>query len=107
LIAGGLNWINAATPDTVNLRPRELSDISRYLKTAYRNGNGSGALVIGQVDEAWHALSNELQVEAAQAMGLRFAKENIQDAMIFDANRRIQIHLASGEIRRPVRDSRR
>jgi len=104
LVAVGLNLINAETPDTTNLRPRELSDISRYLKTAYRNGNGSGALVIGRVDEEWHALSNELQVEAAEAMRIRLAEEKVRDAMVYDAKRRLQIHIASGRIRRPLLD---
>ena len=102
LLVVGLNWINAETPDTAKLRPRELSDISRYLKTAYRNGHGSGSLVIGSVDEKWHSLSNELQVEAAQEMRNRLAVENIQDAMIYDARRLLQIHVASGKIRRPI-----
>lgn len=104
LAAVGFNLINAETPDTTNLRPRELSDISRYLKTAYRNGNGSGALVIGRVDEDWHALSNELQVEAAEAMRIRLAEEKVRNAMIYDTDRRLQIHIASGKIRRPVLD---
>jgi hypothetical protein len=104
LTAVGLNLINAETPDTTNLRPRELSDISRYLKTAYRNGNGSGALVIGQVDEDWHALSNELKVEAAEAMKIRLAEEKVRDAMIYDSKRQIQIHVASGKVRRPLLD---
>jgi len=105
LLMVGLNWINAETPDTANLRPRELSDISRYLKTAYRNGQGSGSLVIGLVDEEWHSLSNELQVEAVQEMRSRLAVEKIHDAMIYDTKRQLQIHVASGKIRRPLRDS--
>jgi len=107
LIAIGLNWINAETPDTAKLRPRELSDISRYLKTAYRNGQGSGSLVIGLVDEEWHSLSNELQVEAVQEMRSRLAEEKIHDAMVYDTKRQLQIHVASGKIRRPLRDSAR
>jgi hypothetical protein len=107
LVVVGLNWINTETPDTTNLRPKELSDISPYLKTAYRNGNGSGALVIGLVDPEWHTLSNELQVEAVQDMKIRLAVENVQDAMIYDAKRQLQIQVASGKIRRPTSGSGR
>jgi hypothetical protein len=97
-----LNLINAETPDTAKLRPRELSDISPYLKNAYRNGNGSGALVIGLVDPEWHSLSNERQIEAAQVMSTHLSEEKVREAMIYDAKRQLKIHIVSGKIRRPI-----
>jgi hypothetical protein len=107
VIIAAVNWIRAEAPEIAELRPRQLSDISLYLKTAYRNGNGSGALVIGRVDEHWHALSKEMQIEAATEMRLQFLNEEVKDAMIYDADYRLQIHLASGEIRQPVPDRAR
>ena len=97
-----LNMINAETPDTAKLRARELSVISPYLKNAYRNGNGSGALVIGVVDPKWHSLSNEHQLEAAQVMSTHLSEEKVREAMIYDAKRQLKIHIVSGKIRRPV-----
>ncbi len=97
-----LNMINAETLDTAKLRARELSDISPYLKNAYRNGNGSGALVIGLVDPEWHSLSNERQMEAAQVMSTHLSEEKVREAMIYDAKRQLKIHIVSGKIRRPV-----
>lgn len=91
----------------VDLRPHELSQISHYLKTAYRNDNGSGIMVIGQVEDEWHTLSNELQVEEALAMGHRLAEENVHTATIYDVRRRLQIQFRGGKIRQPLRDSGR
>ena len=98
----GFNLISAEKSDVAELRPRQLSDISRYLKSAYRNGDGSGALVIGQVDEEWQGLSQELRVEAAQEMRRALEVEQVMNAMIYDGDHRLQIHLASGQIRRPL-----
>jgi hypothetical protein len=102
LLIVGFNLISAEKSDIAELRPRQLSDISRYLKSAYRNGEGSGALVIGQVDEEWQGLSQELRVEAAREMRRALEEEHVMDAMIYDADHRLQIHLASGQIRRPL-----
>jgi hypothetical protein len=97
-----LNLINAEKPDTAKLRPRQLSDISPYLKNAYRNGNGSGALIIGTVDPEWHSLSNERQIEAAQVMSTHLSEEKVREAMVYDAKRQLKIHIVSGKIRRPI-----
>ena len=102
LLIVGLNLIGAERSEIADLRPRQLSDISRYLKSAYRNGDGTGALVIGQVDEEWQGLSQELRVEAAQEMRRALEEEHVMNAMIYDADHRLQIHLASGQIRRPL-----
>ena len=83
-------------------RPRQLSDISPYLKNAYRNGNGSGALIIGTVDPEWHSLSNERQIEAAQVMSTHLSEEKVREAMVYDAKRQLKIHIVSGKIRRPI-----
>ncbi len=101
----GFNLTGRAPADTRVLRARELSDLSPYLKTAYRNGGGSGELVIGQVDEAWSSLAPPDRVEAARSMGRHLLERDIRDAMIYDANHRLQIHLASGRLRKPAGES--
>jgi hypothetical protein len=101
-MAIGLNTIRTEETEVVVLPPRDLSNISHYLKSAYRNDQGRGTLVIGQVDREWSELSHEERLEVADDMRREFEVENIRDAMIYDDQRRLQIYLASGSIRKPL-----
>jgi hypothetical protein len=102
-IFGGLNLISGEKSDVSELRPRQLSDISRYLKSAYRNENGAGKLVIGQVDDAWYDLEGEERLEAAREMRQALLEANVSDAMIYGARNQLLVYLASGELRKPTK----
>jgi len=101
LLALAFNVVQSSEVEVADLRPRELSDISPYLQTAYRNGNGSGVLVIGRVDSDWHGLEGHERVAAAEKMRTRFLSEKVRDVMIYDENRRLQIQIAGGKLRKP------
>lgn len=103
LVFGGINLISGDETDVAELRPRQLSDISRYLKSAYRNDKGSGQLVIGQIDEAWYDLEGDERLEAAHEIREAFLEANVSDAMIYGARNQLLVYLASGELRKPTK----
>ena len=101
LVVAAVNFILAEAPDLADMGAEQLSAISPYLTTAQRNGEGSGVLVIGRVSGEWARLSEKDKIEAAQAMAGRLADQDVKDAMIYDQVHRLQIHVASGKLRRP------
>jgi hypothetical protein len=96
------NLVGTTKSEVTTMAPRQLSTFSPHLKSAYRNGRGDGALLIGHVDATWNDLTPRERSVAALEMRDRLLAENVQDAMIYDSKRRLQIHLASGELRRPA-----
>ncbi len=102
LVVVAVNLILAEPPDLADMGADQLSAISPYLTAAQRNGSGSGVLVIGRVSGEWARLSEKDKIEAAQAMAGRLADQDVKDAMIYDQVHRLQIHVASGKLRRPA-----
>jgi hypothetical protein len=101
LVVAAVNFILAEAPDLADMGAEQLSAISPYLTTAQRSRKGSGVMVIGRVSGEWARLSEKDKIEAAQAMAGRLADQDVKDAMIYDQVYRLQIHVASGKLRRP------
>jgi hypothetical protein len=96
-----VNLILDAPSTVAELGPRELSDASRYLASAYRDGNGEGRLLIGRVDPEWHGLSNQQKRRAALEMGRRLDADGISKILVYTEDMRIAIDYAGGQLRVP------
>jgi hypothetical protein len=86
------------------LGSHELASASPYMQSAYRDRKGTGRRVVGTIDPRWTALEPEERVEVARAMAQRLRLRAVQELMVYDDRRLLQIHYAGGELRIPHLD---
>lgn len=95
------NMIDVAPTDIRILKGGALSDSSPYIKSAYRNQSGRGALLIGRVDSEYILLPLEGRIEEANQMAKNFEEQGIREAMLYDDRGLMHVHYAAGVIHRP------
>ena len=101
------NMIGISPNGIADLGSGELDDTSEYLKSAYRNDDGRGGLLVGRLDSLYEELELEAQIVAANEMVDSFVAEGIVEAMLYDDRGLMQVHYAEGELLRPREGDRR
>ena len=82
------------TTGTVDIfTPEELAAVSLYLESGYRNDHGVGPLFIGTLKEDWAQVPAQKRNEAALEAGEALRQMGVKDMMLFDKQRRLQVHL--------------
>jgi hypothetical protein len=81
LVSLALNWINAEATDTANLRPRELSDISRYLKTAYRNISAMRSRKVSARQAELNMIALRLNQRPRKTLGFRCPADKLSESV--------------------------
>lgn len=87
--------------DVSTLRTRELARISPHVVSAYRSDGGRGRLLIGRIDPAFEKLDADERLQALTEMGERLRREGLREAMLYDDEGALRIHIADGTLRRP------
>jgi hypothetical protein len=80
------------------LSPADLTTVSRYLDSAYRDGHGHGPTFFGTLSPQWNALSARAQREEAMRLGLDLARSGVDQVMLFDRKRALRVHYAGGDL---------
>jgi hypothetical protein len=80
-----------------------LSEISRYLESAYGTDSGRGPLLVGTLTEEWSALSGVERVAVGKEIGEKLGLDGVPEVMLFDGNRRLEVHYAEGRLRHVAR----
>ena len=73
--------------------------VSKYLSSAYRDGEGSGPLLVGQVRIDWHRLDIAAKRKVATDMIARVSDSGVRRLIVYDDNYRPVIQYASGKLR--------
>jgi hypothetical protein len=94
----------SASPDHAlqTLETHDLSNASPYLSSAYRDRHGTGKMVIGRLDSDWTILEGDDQYTAAQDLVAALVDDGVTQLMIYDGKKRLAVHFAGGQMRRPV-----
>ena len=80
------------------LSPAQVAAVSRYLDSAYRDGHGHGPTFFGTLSLQWNGLSPRARREEAARMGRDLARSGVEQVMLFDQNRALQVHYAGGKL---------
>ena len=77
----------------------QLVKVSKYLSSAYRDGEGSGPLMVGRVHVDWHRLNTVEKRVVANDMIKRVGDDGVKRLIVYDDNYRPVIQYASGQLR--------
>jgi hypothetical protein len=95
-------WIN--NKQTVLIySAAQVAEISPHLDSAYRSAFGYGPLLIGTLKDDWGALSSAERVAIGKEIGAKLRFDGIDEVMLFDKRRRLEIHYAHQKLRHAAR----
>jgi hypothetical protein len=80
------------------LSPADLTALSSYLDSAYRDGHGHGPTFFGTLNPKWNGLSPRAQREEAMRLGGDLARSGVDQVMLFDRKRALRIHYVGGNL---------
>jgi hypothetical protein len=87
--------------DAVELSEDQLRAVSPYLEDGHRNRRGRGGVFIGTVHEGWYQIDPKRRHKEAIALMTRLAQDGVREAMLFDENRVLQVHVSRGRLQFP------
>jgi hypothetical protein len=100
-----VNFLRSAPSSTRMLAPGELHRVSTFLESGYRNDYGMGRLFVGTLSDGWLDLDAERRRRLAEEAVARLRHAGVEEVMLFDRLRRLQVQASDGRLRIPRSDS--
>ena len=100
VVVGTLSfWPEQEVPELRTLNSTELDDLSDLIRGVYRDGQGIGDRLVGQLDSDWKDLSDAERAESAQQISDAARELGIKDLMLFDERYDLQVYYTEGSLR--------
>lgn len=102
LVVGGMFFWNAVLgQETGAIREnssQELSYLSRYIESGYRDHNGAGSVFVGTLGNDWFRADSVARAAEARAIGERLDYVGAKRVLLFDRNNRLQVQYQNGRL---------